>query len=66
MSCAWNEDPDNVEGKDFKLFSDLNDAFADRPPRNPEHLKTPSEIFPYAGRAQVVRLQLRPAGQFQA
>ncbi|CAE7232846.1 unnamed protein product [Symbiodinium sp. CCMP2592] len=29
MSCAWNEDPDNVEGKDFKLFSDLNDAFAD-------------------------------------
>ncbi|CAE7244822.1 unnamed protein product [Symbiodinium pilosum] len=29
LSCAWNEDPDNIEGKDFKLFSNLNNAFED-------------------------------------
>ena len=29
MACSWGEDAKNVEGKDFKLFSNLNDAFGD-------------------------------------
>jgi hypothetical protein len=29
MACSWGEDTKNVEGKDFKLFSNLNDAFGD-------------------------------------
>lgn len=30
MACSWSVDENNVEGKDFKLFSTLNDAFGDR------------------------------------
>lgn len=29
MACSWSVDENNVEGKDFKLFSTLNDAFGD-------------------------------------
>lgn len=29
MACKWDENENNVQGKDFKLFSNLNDAFAD-------------------------------------
>lgn len=29
LACAWNEDVENVQGKDFKIFSNLNDALAD-------------------------------------
>lgn len=29
MACSWGEDTKNVEGKDFTLFSNLNDAFGD-------------------------------------
>ncbi|CAJ1401416.1 unnamed protein product [Effrenium voratum] len=30
LACAWNEDVENVQGKDFKIFSNLNDALADK------------------------------------